>query len=141
MHDEFAIQQNITRYTEAASRAAWDEVVATFAPDGIWEIIALGKKFEGRDAIKAAMMAFTSTWEYGVQINAPAVIEVTGDTATARSVVREVGKSRGEDEVFEMLGIYIDKLVRTAEGWKFAHRVMQRRGKHYYKVTENPTVG
>lgn len=135
--DEYQIQQTISRYTEAASRAAWDEVIATFVPDAIWEIVAIGQKIQGREQIRAAMMEFTKTWDYGMQINAPAVITVDGDTATARSLVREVGRASGKDEVFEMFGVYVDRLVRTADGWKFAHRIMERRGKHHYRVSDD----
>src|SRR6516164_8870760 len=101
--DVASIQQTLNQYSEAASRTAWDEVLATFVPDGIWEIPALGKKFQGHAAIRAAMVEFTSGWDYGLQINAPAVITLDGDRATARSAIREVGKFSGRDELFETL--------------------------------------
>ena len=43
MMDYILIQQTISTYSEAASRADWDEVLATFTPDGVWELPALGQ--------------------------------------------------------------------------------------------------
>ena len=51
------------------------------------------------------------------------VINVDGDTATAKSNWGFVTRSEKDAPVFEMLGRYIDELVRTADGWKFSRRV------------------
>lgn len=56
---------------------------------------------------------------------AAGLIEVDGDTATARSGIREGGKLKGRDESVDYYGIYADTLVRTAEGWKFSKRVFE----------------
>ena len=64
MTDEAAIQQNISRYNEAASTRDWDAAVATYCPDGVWESAGSGHRFEGRDAIRDALIAFTSALEY-----------------------------------------------------------------------------
>jgi hypothetical protein len=60
---------------------------------------------------------------------------VEGDTATARSVIRECGKFSGRDEALEVLGLYADVLVRTADGWKFAERVFEIRGMHSFPLS------
>ena len=117
--DQAAIQQNINRYTEAASRADLELVGTTYAIDGVWELPAFQMKFEGRDAIKKAMADLLVPMEYLVQINSPAVIEVVGDRATARSTIREGAKFRDQAVSAEILGIYNDELVRTAEGWLY----------------------
>jgi ketosteroid isomerase-like protein len=130
MTDEVAIQQVISRYNEAASCAQWDEAVATYLPDGVWEFAKSGRRFQGRDAIREALIGFTSALEYVVQINAPAVIAVDGDQATARSAIRESGKFAGRDEGIEGFGIYGDRLVRTVDGWLFANRTFDLRWMH-----------
>lgn len=136
MTNELLIQQTLNRYSEAASRGAWDEVLETYIPEGVWEISALNLVFKGHAAIHEAIREFTSTWEYGVQINGGAVIAVEGETAHASSVIREIGKFSGRDAVFETLATYNDELVLTDEGWKFSRRIFQRRGKYYYKVLD-----
>ena len=140
MTDEFAIQQNISTYSEGATRSDWDQVLSTFAPDGIWDIPVHNVKFQGHTEIRKGMIQFSSAMEYMLQANSPAVITVTGDNATARSVIREGGKFAGREEALEIHGIYNDKLIRTANGWKFAHRVFLLRGMFAYPI-KPPTLG
>jgi ketosteroid isomerase-like protein len=134
VQDEAAIQRTITRYSQAASLGEWDEVLTTYLPDGVWEIPHLGMRFDGHAAIRGALSAFFETMEYVLQMNAPALIAIEGDTATARSAIRECGKSAGRDEGFEYLGLYVDRLVRTADGWKFAQRIFQGVGTHHFPL-------
>ena len=51
------------------------------------------------------------------------VIDVDGDTATAKSNWAFVTRSETDAPVFAMLGTYYDELRRTADGWKFSRRV------------------
>lgn len=122
MIDEIAIQQLINKYTEGASRADYEQVASVYAPDGVWHLPAFQMSFEGREAIKKGMADFLVAMDYLIQINAPAWIEVTGDTATARSTIREGAKFKGKDEAVEVLGFYNDELIRTPEGWLFKSR-------------------
>ncbi len=135
MSEEFSIQQTISRYAEGASRADWDQVLSTYMPDGIWEITSFGAKFAGRQAIQDALRQFSDPMDYIVQINGPALMQIKGDTATARSVIRESGKYAGRNEALEVLGFYADKLVRTSDGWKFTHRIFELRGMHSFALS------
>lgn len=119
---EIAIQQTINRYSEAASRAHWPIVVATFVPDAVWEIATSGRRFAGHHDILEGLTAFTAPFDYVIQMNAPAVIEVAGEKAVARSVMRERGRRTGMDQAFEALGFYVDALVLTPLGWLFERR-------------------
>ena len=134
MLDEIAIQQTLNQYTEGASRADWDQVMATFTPDGIWEIPALKARYQDHAVIRKVMAAFVGQMAYFVQINAPAIIAVSGDKATARSVIRECGKFADRDEALEVLGRYEDELVRTSGGWKFTRRTFYAAGKHTFAL-------
>lgn len=135
MIEEYSIQQTLNLYSEGASRADWDQVIATFLADGIWEIPAIGAKFEGQKGIREGLIGFTAPMDFIVQLNSPALIKVDGDTATARSVIRECGKYSGRDEALEVLGFYADKLVRTPNGWKFARRTFEVRGMHSFPLS------
>jgi ketosteroid isomerase-like protein len=130
MTDEAAIQQTISRYNAAASTRQWEETVATYLPDGVWEFARSGRQVHGRDAIRETLIELTSALEYVVQINAPAVITIDGDTATARSAIRESGKFAGRDEGIEGFGFYVDQLVRTPDGWLFAKRRFELKWMH-----------
>jgi uncharacterized protein (TIGR02246 family) len=130
MDDAAQIQQLINAYHEAGSVGDYERMIATFAPDGIWEFTESGRQFVGMAAIRDAVAAFTGPLEYVAQINAPAVIAVDGDTATARSSIRESGKFADRDEGVEAYGVYHDTLVRTAQGWRFARRAFALRWMH-----------
>jgi uncharacterized protein (TIGR02246 family) len=130
MDDALAIQQLINAYHEAGSLGDYERMIATYAPDAIWEFTSSGKQFVGYDAIRDAVAMFTGRLQYVAQINAPATIAVHGDTATARSSIRETGKFAGLDEGVEAFGVYHDMLVRTDDGWRFARRTFDLRWQH-----------
>jgi ketosteroid isomerase-like protein len=132
--DEFFVQRTINRYSEAASRADWGEVLSTYLTNGVWDIPAFGAKFEGHAALREGLMRFAEPMEYIVQFNAPALINLENNSAIARSVIRECGKYAGRDEALEVLGFYADRLVRTSDGWKFAHRSFELRGMHTFPL-------
>jgi len=136
MDDERAIQRLITTYSQTASIGDWDGAVATYLADGVWEIPHLSLRSEGQAAIRGALDAFFATMDYVIQMNAPALIHVSGSTATARSAIRECGKSAGKAEGFEYFGFYQDELVKTAEGWKFKLRVFEGVGTNMFPLLE-----
>lgn len=123
--DDYAVQRVITAYSLLTGRGDWEPVLALFTEDAVWEIPHLGLSFAGLEAIRGALAMLSADLEFVLQHNAPALIEVNGDTATARSGIREAGKLKGKDESVEYFGIYADTLVRTAEGWKFSRRVFE----------------
>lgn len=130
MIDRLDIQDTISRYHEGGSTTDWDQVMATFLPDGIWEVPALRIRSEGHEAIRETMTALMAPMEYLVQINAPAIITVDGDSATARSLIRECAKFRSQAGIIDVVGQFNDELQRTPTGWKFAHRTFTIFGTH-----------
>ena len=129
--EKAAIQDVISTYSQNASLGNWAAVLALFEPDAVWEIPHLAMRLDGRDAIAAALTGFMAHMDYVLQLNAPALVALDGDRATATSGIREHGKSKGANEGFEYLGIYEDTLVRRADGWKFTARVFRGIGKHF----------
>jgi hypothetical protein len=122
MIDKIDIQETISLYHEGGSKTDWDQLIATFLPDGIWEVPSLKIRCQGHADIREQMTALLAPIEYLVQINAPAIIAIDGDTATARSLIRECAKFSGRPGLIDVVGQFNDELRRTADGWKFAHR-------------------
>ena len=120
--DTIEIQQTISRYHEGASLYDFDAIAACFTPDAVWEVPSMKLRFEGRDLIREQMQKLVEAIEYLVQINAPAIIDVEGDSATARSLIRECAKFREGGVRMDVVGQFNDRLQRTAEGWKFTQR-------------------
>ena len=133
MSEEVAVQQTLNAYSVNASLGDLEAMVATFMPDGVWDLPGINARFEGREAILEGASAITGAIEYMVQLNSPAVIKVDGDKATAQSVIRECGKYAGRQTSLEVLGLYTDELVRTPEGWRFAKRTFTVRGMHDFE--------
>lgn len=134
MHDEFAIQQTINRYSVAASQGDWDTVIATFTPGGVWEVPVHNVRFVGPKEIRSGLIRFSSPMDYIVQLNSPSVITLDGDTATAECVIREGGKLTGADAALEIMGLYKDRLVRTPQGWRFTLRRFELAGMHSFPL-------
>lgn len=134
LEDEWAVQQVINTYAQSTGRGNWDPVVALFVPEASWEVPHLNLKFEGLAAIREALAMLCADLEYVLQLNSPALITIDGDTAQARSGIREAGKRKDRDEGFEFLGIYADTLVRTSAGWKFKRRVFEGIGTQYWPL-------
>ena len=130
MIDKLDIQETISLYHEGASTADVDRLIATFLPDGIWEVPSMNMRCQGHVEMLETMSAVLAPIEYLVQINAPAIIEVDGDTASARSLIRESAKFRNRPGLMDVVGQYIDELKRTSDGWKFAHRTFTILGTH-----------
>jgi hypothetical protein len=141
LNDLLEIQQLHNRYTDGCSRADWDQVMATFTLDGIWEIQPLGTVHQGHVQLQQAMAGFVKRFDYFMQINSPAVIVVDGDTSTSRCVIRECGKLVGRDQVVDVVGFYNDKLVRTADGWKFSRRSFTSVGVHFLALQHQVPLG
>lgn len=116
--DRDAIRHLLATYTYNGDRGRIDGLAGCFAEDGILE-------FPGAIATGPAAIAAALTSGGGADpartfvrhhITNP-LIEVQGDTATARSYFA-VWSNNGPDHA----GTYNDRLVRTPEGWRFAHR-------------------
>jgi len=139
MLDEVAIQQVLNRYSLGSSLPDWNQVADTFLPDAEWIAPAVGT-FKGWEQMYPVMSGFVAQMDYFIQVNAPAAIVVTGDTATARSVIRECGKFAGRDEALEIMGIYDDELCRTTAGWKFARRTFGALGAQRFSLMAGPAL-
>jgi hypothetical protein len=116
------IQKTVSIFSESGARRDWDRLVSMFTPEATWEFAGADKRLKGHAELRDAFPKMVEATEFLVQMNAPAVIDIAGDKATARSIVREAGKMRGYDEWIDLVGLYDDRLTRTDDGWRFEHR-------------------
>lgn len=116
--DRDAIRDLLARYTYNGDRGRVAELAACFADHGVLEYP--GNRAQGPGAIAATLGSGGTRNPVPTfvrhHITNP-LIEVVGDMATARSYFA-VHSDIGPDHS----GTYDDKLVRTAEGWRFARR-------------------
>lgn len=120
--DRDAIRDLLARYTYNGDRGRVTELAACFATDGILEYP--GNLANGPDSIAAALSG--GMGERSPQLSfvrhhiTNPLIEVKGNAATARSYFA-VHTDIGPDHS----GTYSDRLVRTADGWRFAKRLVR----------------
>lgn len=118
MESEY-IRDLLARYTYSGDRGRLAELAACFAEDGVLEYP--GERVQGREAIESVLGGGSGTRNPALSfvrhhITNP-LIEISGDTATARShfaVHSDIGPDHS--------GTYDDRLVRTTDGWRLAHR-------------------
>ncbi|HUJ64502.1 MAG TPA: nuclear transport factor 2 family protein [Acidimicrobiales bacterium] len=131
--DRLAIQDLIHRYSDAVTRADWDQCRAVFAPDAVWESPGMGMRFDDPDAF-LAVLTDSSTTELLIQTAHAPVINITGpDRARATTTIHEMMRGavvadttygeKGADINFEQYGIYFDDIARIKGDWLFTHRL------------------
>ena len=119
--DRDAIRHLLATYTYNGDRGRIAELAACFASDGVLEFP--GTTATGPAAITEALTTGgppdpRRTFVRHHTTNP--LIEVNGDQAMSRSYFT-VWSNHGPDHA----GTYSDQLVRTADGWRFAHRLVR----------------
>ena len=117
LSDHDAIRQLLARYTYNGDRGRLADLAACFAPDGILEYP--GAQATGPQGIARQLGGGTPNAARTFvrhHITAP-LIDLADATATVRSYFLVVSNT-GPDHS----GTYDDRVVRTALGWRFAHR-------------------
>jgi hypothetical protein len=131
--DRLAIQDLIYRYSDAVTRADWEQCEATFAADAVWESPKLGMRFDSGTAF-VQMLAGSSTSELLIQTPHAPVIKLIGSgkaqaTTTIHEWIRGIGRvdnvdhQKGDVMNLEQYGVYYDDIARIDGEWKFAHRL------------------
>jgi uncharacterized protein (TIGR02246 family) len=115
--DEWAIEKLIIGHAALNDSADWDAVAALYVPDGrMSRPVAPDDFIEGRDAILAAFKARPPRTTRHICANIR--VRVDGDSAAAESQIMLFTVK----DTPPLVGNYHDRLVRTAEGWRFTER-------------------
>jgi len=131
--DRVAIQELIYRYSDAVTRADWQQCEAVFVPDALWEAPLLGLRYGSRDAFLTTLRE-TTTFDLLIQTPHSPVITLTGpDQATATTTIHEMNRgvtqndselgASGSELNIDTYGIYYDDVARIDGEWKFTHRL------------------
>ena len=95
--------------------------VNTWATDGEWHLAPGMDPVKGREELKAFWTGVMQGYPWVLHWVQPGMIEVHGDTATARFYVQENIKD-AQGDGFRVAGVYNDELVRENGEWKFSVR-------------------
>ncbi len=113
-------------YTWALDTKQLDELDQVFAEDAVGDL--RGVVCTGRDEIKARIGGAVLRLDATQHLVANHQVAVDGDRATHRCHLQSQQVLAGCDggENYIVGGYYQDQLVRTADGWRIAHRLMQQ---------------
>jgi hypothetical protein len=126
--DRLEIQQLTTDYSTAIDQREFDRLDKVFTPDAYIDYRAMGG-VDGRYVeIKAWLKGILPTFPAYYHMVANHNITITGDTAVSKTIcfnpmVSTLPDGPGETQVFFCGLWYLDKHVRTAQGWRIAERV------------------
>lgn len=119
--DEAEIQRLGAAYSHACMRLDGTAAAQTYARDGVLTAFH-NAPLNGRDAIAAALQATLERLTFLAQSCTAGIITVDGDCASAKWTVIELFAAHADEGPSCCLGSYDDSLVRTDDGWRFAHR-------------------
>jgi hypothetical protein len=122
MSDRFEIQDLIARYSQLLDLRAWDALDDCFTEDCVLDYTATGAIKGSWPEHKAFDISMLTPFKGTQHHMGLPIITVDGDTATARTICFNP-MIVDEKKVFYVGLWYNDRLVRTAEGWRFAERV------------------
>src|SRR5262245_19505046 len=113
MLDREAIRDLVYRHTDAANRADFDTILATYVPDGVWDSPALGLRFDGARAFVDFLAESGAGFEVMVQTASNPVVDLLdADTARASTTIHEMMRVPGEHGFsLDQFGMYFDDLT------------------------------
>lgn len=119
--ERFEINDLVARYVEAV--ALFDEALyrSVWAADAVWVVDGRGS-FHGPDDITALFVRLRARQEFAVQRVVSGRVERGADAtlATGRWVIHSLTRTAGAGA--ELVGVYDDRYVREAGGWRFRER-------------------
>ena len=122
MTDEEAIRRVLATYCQTVDDGRFDEWEQIWTDDATFTV--MGTTHTGRTALRSFIEAAQPPERRGKHLNLNHVIDVTGDEATAASDFAFAGRV-GEGWAITQVGRYLDRLVRTSEGWRIAAREIE----------------
>ena len=125
--DHVGITRLLGRYADTVTRRAWDELGDLFLSDATVHIDTVTRPaftVTGPAALGEFIGAAVERFDFFefVVLNVVTMTGADGDHATARVHMCEQRRDAETSEWSTAYGHYLDDVVRTADGWRFAHR-------------------
>lgn len=127
LQDRLDIADLLARYCLALDTRDWAGLEAVFTPDASCDYGTLGQP-EGAAQIAALVSGTLRTLDATQHLIGNVQVEVSGDEASARCylMAQHVRAGTPGGETYLMGGRYEDRVVRTPDGWRLAHRRLVR---------------
>lgn len=128
LEDELALRNLMGRYADAVNRRDADAWVATWAADGVWNL--LGSPVSGRDNILALWQQMMGSFEFALMLPGSCLFQVDGDTASGHWYLHEYTRDL-QGNASTVLSRYLDTYVKQGGQWLFQSR-------HYSFIYNGP---
>lgn len=130
--DRLELIDLMVRYSHAVDTRSWDDFDDIFLPDAVIDYTAFGGPRGTVPEIKAYLAETLAAFPAFQHLVSNPMLDIDGDTATGRTmcfnpmgVARPEGQS-GEPRMFFCGLWYLDRFVRTADGWRIAERFEEK---------------
>jgi hypothetical protein len=123
-----AITRLQNAYADVITRRAWPELEALFVPDApihVDTVTAPVIELVGAAALGQFVGGAIERFEFFEFVPLSTVVDVQGDTATARLYMVELRQERDSGRWSNAFGLYQDRCVRDGARWRFAERHYQ----------------
>lgn len=123
--DERDIVRVALRYARALDTKDWALLDEVFLPDST-AVLGGSTLLDGIEAIRARVRTALEALDASQHLVGNHEVDVVADTATHRCYVQaqHVRRAAPGGPNYIVAGIYEDRLVRTAAGWRIAHRTL-----------------
>ncbi len=125
LSDRLEIQDLLVRYTTAIDTKDWALLDTCFTPDARIDYTSSGGIAGGYPEIRRWLPQALAAFSVAVHYIANSTVQLEGDRAAAKTYLYNPMRMRAPDgstQSFTVGGIYHDRLVRTAQGWRIAER-------------------
>lgn len=126
--DRFEIEDLLVRYSRALDRRDFEALEAIFTDDAEFDAGSLGNPKSSR-AIREMIEGTLSDLDATQHLVGKSLIELHGDEADVRTylISQHIRESApGPTKHYFIGGEYVDRVVRTPEGWRIAYRRLDR---------------
>ncbi len=121
------IKQLKARYAAACDdNYQADAIAELFTEDAIWDGGMIGYA-QGREGIREFFANASNVVGFAVHGVSNPLIEIDGDEATGRWYLFQPMTMQGGNAAYWFCAQYQDVYLRTSEGWKFKHVLVQAR--------------
>ena len=120
--DRQAVADVLVRYGSSLDECDWDRLATCFVPE-VTSVLAGGPLLEGYEALAEAVRTALSVYDRTQHHIADLEAEIEGDTASLRANLIATHVTDGK--TFVVGGVYREKLVRTADGWRLSYHELE----------------
>jgi len=134
--DRLELTDLMVRYAHAVDTRSWDDFDDIFTADATIDYSAFGGSTGSVTETKAYLASVMPGFPAFQHLVSNPMLDIDGDAATGRTmcfnpmaVARPAGE-KGEPKVFFCGLWYLDRFVRTADGWRIAERSEEKSWVH-----------